>query len=312
MDKIILEKAIERALDKLVFFEDAGMFSYIYPFTTENIAGYIDLFDLDNKKTIVTGSSGDQIINLRMKGCKDITIIDICPYTKPYFYLKKAALMSMDYEAFSDYLCYLDYPKVFKTNRNAFNISSWNDLFPTLKELDYESFNFWNSMFDRVDPFDVRRNLFNQDEDRYEVLKEANLYLKNEEAYNEAKKLIEDVEPKFIQGNIFDIELEEEYDNIWLSNLAQYYPLEDHKKLLDKLSGNLRKNGKMLVCYLYGISDEYVDLNGEGIYDIDKAKEVLGDYITTIKAFTGTKGLKFKSDYLKDSVMIYQKTPVKK
>ena len=167
-------------------------------------------------------------------------------------------------------------------------------------------------MFDRVDPFDVRRNLFNQDEDRYEVLKEANLYLKNEEAYNEAKKLIEDVEPKFIQGNIFDIELEEEYDNIWLSNLAQYYPLEDHKKLLDKLSGNLRKNGKMLVCYLYGISDEYVDLNGEGIYDIDKAKEVLGDYITTIKAFTGTKGLKFKSDYLKDSVMIYQKTPVKK
>ena len=68
----------------------------------------------------------------------------------------------------------------------------------------------------------------------------------------------------------------------------------------------------MLVFYLYGISDEYVDLNGEGIYYIDKAKEVLGDYITTINAFTGAKGIKFKSDYLKDSVMIYQKTPHQK
>ena len=272
MDKILLEKAIERALGKLVFFKESGMFSYIYPFTTENIAGYIDMFDLNNKKLVVTGSSCDQIINARMKGCKDITIVDVCPYTKPYFFLKKAALMS----------------------------------------LDYESFRFWNSMFDRVDPYKVRLNIFSQDEDRYEVVKELNLYLRNEASYNEAKKLIEDVEPKFIQGNIFDIELDEEYDNIWLSNLAQYYPLEEHKKLLDKLSGNLRKNGKMLVSYLYGISDEYIDLNGEGIYDIDKAQAVLGDYITKIEAFVGTKGLKFKSDYLKDSVMIYQKTPGKK
>lgn len=312
MDKILLEKTLERALDKLVFFEESGIFSYIYPFTTENIAGYIDMFDLNNAKLVVTGSSCDQIINARMKGCKDITIVDVCPYTKPYFYLKKAALMSLDYESFSDYLCYLDYPKVFKINRNAFNISSWNALFPTLKELDYESFHFWNSVFDRVDPYKVRLNIFSHDEDRYEVVKELNLYLKNEEAYNEAKKLIEDVEPKFIQENIFDVELEEEYDNIWLSNLAQYHSLKEHKQLLDKLSTNLKENGKILVSYLYNSIKNNND-NGEcSIYNIAIAREILGDYITRIEDFIGVNGLKFKEDDLKDSVMIYQKTPPKK
>ena len=312
MDKLLLKKAIARTLNKLVFYEDCGMFSYIYPFTTENISGYIDLFDFQDKKTAVIGSSGDQIINIRMKGCKDITLIDICPYAKPYFYLKKAGLMALDYEKFLKYFCYEDYPKVFKNNQNAFNISSWNDIFPILRELDNDSFCFWKSLFDRVNPYKVRLHLFSLDEDRYEVLKEANLYLKNEDTYNEAKKLIEDVDPKFIQGNIFNIELPEEYDNILLSNLAQYYSLEEHKGLLDKLSPHLNENGKILVSYLYGTSKDYINDDGRGIYDIKLAKEVLGDYITIFEDFVGIQGLKFKTENLKDSVMIYQKTRLKK
>ena len=38
-------------------------FSKIYPFTTENIAGYIDYFDFDDKSLLTVGSSGDQILN---------------------------------------------------------------------------------------------------------------------------------------------------------------------------------------------------------------------------------------------------------
>ena len=307
MDRLLLRKAIGRASNKLVSFEESGIFSYIYPFTTENIAGYIEKFDLEKKKLLTVGSSGDQIINASIKGCEDQTIVDICPFTKGYFYLKKAALIALEYEEFSDFFCYLDYPKVFKTNKKAFNRTSLNKIFTVLKQLDYESFEFWNELINRVDPYNVRLNMFSQDEDRYEVLTQANLYLRNEESYNRAKKIIERIEPKFITENIYNLKLKEQYDNIFLSNLAQYYSLEDHKKLLDKLSLHLTEEGKILISYLYATAKDNTDENERGIYNRDKALEVLGAYITTIEDFTGMKGLKFKEEGIKDSVMIYQK-----
>lgn len=72
-------------------------FSRIYPFTTENITGYINKFDLNNKLLLAIGSSGDHVINASLFGCKDQTVIDICPYTKFYFYLKKSALLTLNY-----------------------------------------------------------------------------------------------------------------------------------------------------------------------------------------------------------------------
>lgn len=307
MDRLLLRKAIGRASNKLVSFEESGIFSYIYPFTTENIAGYIEKFDLEKKKLLTVGSSGDQIINASIKGCEDQTIVDICPFTRGYFYLKKAALIALEYEEFSDFFCYLDYPKVFKTNKKAFNRTSLNKIFTVLKQLDYESFEFWNELINRVDPYNVRLNMFSQDEDRYEVLTQANLYLRNEESYNRSKKIIERIEPKFITENIYNLKLKEQYDNIFLSNLAQYYSLEDHKKLLDKLSLHLTEEGKILISYLYATAKDNADENERGIYNRDKALEVLGEYITTIEDFTGMKGLKFKEEGIKDSVMIYQK-----
>ena len=52
-------------------------FDKMYPFTTENISGYIDNFDLEGKSLLTVGSSCDQIYNASLKGCKDITILDI-------------------------------------------------------------------------------------------------------------------------------------------------------------------------------------------------------------------------------------------
>ena len=38
-------------------------FYSIYPFTTENISGYIDCFDLDKHNLLTVGSSTDQVLN---------------------------------------------------------------------------------------------------------------------------------------------------------------------------------------------------------------------------------------------------------
>lgn len=69
--------------------DECGIFGRIYPFTTENIAGYINLFNLDNKSLLTVGSSGDQVINASLFNCQDQTVIDINPFTRYYFYLKK-------------------------------------------------------------------------------------------------------------------------------------------------------------------------------------------------------------------------------
>ena len=84
MDKefyLLIRRALGRAKGKLVTI-DADRFSWIYPFTTENINGYIDMFDLKDKSLFTVGSSGDQAINAILKGCKDITVLDINPFTK--------------------------------------------------------------------------------------------------------------------------------------------------------------------------------------------------------------------------------------
>lgn len=305
---ILIKEAKARCNEDFVFVKDREGFSKIYPFATENINGYIDMFDLKNKSLLTLGSSGDQVINASLKDCVDQTVLDINPFTKYYFYLKKAALLTLEYDEYIKFFCYQDYPKVFKKNDDAFNIESYKKFNLLLKELDVESFIFWNNLFDNFKPIDIRKNLFNMDEDRISTLKESNLYLKNEDMYKKSKITIKNINPKFITGDIFNIELKDSYDSIFLSNLGTYHKIENFKLVLDKISLNLNKNGKMLLCYLYRTTKdtEYKE-DWQEIYNLDKASKILCDYITNFESFIGVDGLKFRKPEIKDSVMIYRK-----
>ena len=79
-------------------------FNKLYSFTTENIKDYISSFDLNNKSLLTVGSSADQAINAILNGCKDVTIMDINPFVKYYFNLKKAGMLTLDYKQFMDLL----------------------------------------------------------------------------------------------------------------------------------------------------------------------------------------------------------------
>ena len=304
---LLIRRAIGRAQGKLVTI-DADRFSWIYPFTTENINGYIDMFDLKDKSLLTVGSSGDQVINAILKGCKEITLLDINPFTKYYFNLKKAALLTLNYEEFCKFFCYIDYPKAFKYNYDTFNIGSYNKLNELLKKIDEESFVFWDKLFKFCNHEDIRKRLFEYDEERLSVVKKMNLYLKDEETFNKSKIKIKNINPKFIEGNIFKIKLEKTYDNIFLSNIGAYYLQEEFKSLIDKLSLSLNDNGKMLVCYLYRTTKDTIYRDEwDPIYDLNETFRVLGNYITYFESFQGVQGLKFEDENMKDSVLIYQK-----
>lgn len=78
----VLNCAIDICEDKYIKWKYSGSFFRPYPFTTENISGYIKEFDLKNKSLLTLGSSGDQVINAALFNCRNIHVIDICPFTK--------------------------------------------------------------------------------------------------------------------------------------------------------------------------------------------------------------------------------------
>lgn len=283
-------------------------FDRIYPFTTENISGYISIFELDGKSLLTVGSSSDQVINTSMFNCKNQTVVDINPYTKFYFYLKKAALLTLDYNSFLSFFCYKGFPKFCKNNDNVFNLKMYKEFKPLLRLLDYESYLFWDEMFLNFPTILIRQRLFEYDEDKLSVLKHTNIYIKDECAYEQAKQHIKNVNPTFITGDIFNVELNETYDNIFMSNLLQYYPIDKIKILVDKLSLNLAAGGKMLISYLYKttLDTKYCDDWAE-IYNLDIVFNLLEEYDISLNNFIGTRGILFDDSKDQDAALIYKK-----
>lgn len=287
-----------------------GLFSKIYPFTTENISAYINLFDLNNKSLLTVGSSGDQVINASLFNCKDQTVIDINPFTKYYFYLKKAAIISLTYQEYLDFFLYKDYPKFCHNNKLVFNKDTFNNLKKILKSEDYESFYFWDALLNLYDGENIRKELFSFDEDRDIVLKEINIYMRNSICFEKTKTSIRDINPIFICNDIMNVNLNRNYDNIFLSNLGLYFGLEKLKKLIDKLYPYV--NRTILLCYLYQTEEnnEYNN-NWYEIYNLDKLKHTLKEYITSFNTFCGIRGILFEDEsYDRDSIIMCDKTKI--
>lgn len=301
--------AIERCNGRWIN-DDAGNkgFSSIYPFTTENIAGYIKEFDLKGKTLLTVGSSSDQVLNAALLGCEDITLADINPYVKYYFYLKKACILTLNLNEFLDFFCYNDYPQTFKKNNNVFNLESYNKILNTLRLCDYESYLFWDELFKNFTNIDIRNNFFSQDEYKLKILKNVNLYLKNEKMYNLLQKNIKKTKITFIEEDLFQINLPKKFDNIWLSNIGQYYSRKFFKTLVDKMNEYLNENGKMLASYLYKTTKDTKYQQGwANIYDLEKTFEILKEYNVEILSFRGVNSFIFDDKNMKDSILTYTK-----
>lgn len=304
----ILNSALDRCDDKIVYDEAFNKsFSGIYPFTTENINGYIDTLDLNNKKLFTVGSSGDQVLNAICRDCYDITVLDINPYTKFYYYLKVAGIIQLSKHEFLKFFRYKDYPKVFEDNNNVFNKEYYEKLKTTLRLLDYESYIFWDELFNTYSGRQIRNGLFSMDEDRTGVIEEANIYLNNQ-SYEELKNKLKSVNPNFIIGDIFKEELLELYDVIWLSNIGTYLSRHFLKIMIDKMDRVLKNNGILLITYLYQtVSTTKYQEDWNPIYDLEKTLAILEKYNPEIISFNGVKGIKFGEESIKDSVLVYRK-----
>lgn len=300
--------AIKRV--KGFYIEDSSSkhsFNLIYPFTTENINGYINKFSLKDKSLMTIGSSGDQALNAILKGCKDITVVDINPYTKFYYYLKMSGVISLDYNEFPDFFCYYRYKDAFHINKGVFNQEMFSKMKDTLIELDYESYHFFNELLNNFSYKDIREYLFSGDESGYKHLKFMNPYIFNEENYNKLRTKIENISIEFIISDIEEVKLNKTFDNIWLSNLGkQYENLEEFKNLINKISLYLNRDGKMLITYLYR-TDEPFEKGFRPIYNLEVLLELFKEYNSKLINIVGTGGILFENKQMKDSVLVYKK-----
>lgn len=278
-------------------------FEKIYPFTTENIAGYIDFFDLKDKPLLTVGSSGDQIINAAIRGTKDVTSLDINPYTRYYYYLKAAGILELNLTEFYEFFIYHSSFRGSIINRETFNNASYKKLKNTLQGLDNDSYLFWNELFDTYSPATVRCNLFSNDEYPISLLKEIDLYLQSENNYSEVKDKIKKLRPEFINANVLKTNLDDKFDNIWPSNISCYLQRNEMKKVTNKFLHSLNDDGQLLISYLY--SDcMYTSHN------LKNNLELLKKYSPSFYSFKGMGGMRYNDDDIKDVVLIYQKKTI--
>lgn len=283
-------------------------FNYVYPFTTENISGYIDKFDLKGKSLLTVGSSGDQALNAILRGCGDITVYDVCPFTKEYFYLKQALIMCLTRENYLRFLCYKNYPTWLLKNRKTFDKKVFGYIFERLARLDSESSYFWSELLSNFSGREIRQNLFNiSDEQNPKVIQRMDRYLISDEAFNALRDKIDSASIEFIQGDILDIKLDKKFDNINLSNIACYLDLDAFKKPFLACVDLLKEDGKMLVAYLYDTDYGEALLNDKkDIYNIKKVRALLSSEISYDK-FIGNSGLTVNDKSMTDGILTYKK-----
>ena len=284
-------------------------FSRIYTFTTENISGYIDYFDFDNKSLLTVGSSGDQVLNAFYNGARDITLFDINEYAKYYVYLKISAILSLSYKEFKLFF-FKNRINPFERNRCMFSKVLFNKIKDNLRLFDYESYLFFDELFSLYESTDIRSKLFNDDEDRNQVIKGFNNYLKDEESYNKLKSIIRKITFNYINGNIFEDNIPGKYDNIFLSNLCTVTSLKELKSLLEKIDkNNLNNAGSVLLGYLWDSKFESDTFKEEWkeIYKIPIVREYLKEYITEVYDVTNYRDILWEEDRKSDLVLIYRK-----
>ncbi|MBQ7240651.1 MAG: DUF3419 family protein [Bacilli bacterium] len=223
-------------------------FNSIYPFTTENIAGYMKDLDLTGKKIITVTGSSDHIINAILKGCRDITTFDINPLTKYYMDLKLKCIEKLSFNDFLDIFLY--------------NTKNIDREFIERLNIDEESKNFWINNLEKYSNNwqSLRKsNIFNNKYFNPKSKFYENLYLE-ESSYNIVANNIKNTKIKFINKNLIDLDITENYDYMFLSNISDYLDkiylsvnyLECYHELLLEFSKHIKI---IYFAYLYDIGN---------------------------------------------------------
>lgn len=246
---------IKSVQDKIEQNTKSKAFQTIYPFTTENCASYIKNLQVNNCSVLTVGSSADQVIHAAKDGAKDITVCDISPFTRYYYYLKKSAILQLSLAEFDLFLY-----------TSPLDKHLFDKLTVHLETEDQESAIFWQTLLTEYDQTTLYKALFTRDVLTASTIKKVNSYLQNDQQYHLVREKIQDLHPTFIKGDILQANqylTTQSYDRIILSNVSQYleyfYPPHSdyHQAFFNaflQLDDHLNENGIIQLAYLYSFA----------------------------------------------------------
>lgn len=242
-------------------------FNRLYPFTTENIKGYLGQYDFKNQSILTVGASGDHILNLILLGATEIDYFDINPFTEFYVELKLAAVKALEEEEFISYFSGNNYYE----SEGFFGVQLYHKISPYLSA---PIRSFWDSLYLEFTGNEIRiSKLFDDDEPSRRVLSDINLYLEKEN-YDKLKNTLlqNHYKIQFYEQNLNDlpIKLQKKYHAILLSNIGQYldkmynyeerlenqismdeFYLSKFQQLIEQLVFHLMINGTIFIMYMY-------------------------------------------------------------
>ena len=280
-----IEQAKIMCQGKYIYEEFDEFFKFIYPFATENIDGYIRWFNLRNKSLLTVGSSSDQVLSAIAYGCNDVTLVDINPFIKYYYYLKVAAIMNLSLD---DYITFL----------KKFDYKGYCKLHDSLSSLDEETVQFWDALFEKFKGKKIRNRLFMKDEYNGKTIKKINSYLSDSRVYSGMKCKLQKANVKFINQSVLDLDIDNSFDNIWLSNIFSFLNISDIKKMVENMDTRLNDNGRLLINYSYDVARHY---------SINRIKKVLSDYEILLASFRGMDSITEDNVEATNSALIYHK-----
>jgi len=287
-------------------------FYHTYTFPTENVYEYLQYFDLKDKKLLTVGSSGSQLLNSFFLGARDMTLLDINENAEYYIWLVISSIISLNYYEYQKFFfihCYdieEDYYNKARFNKGIFN----NKIKPILRLFNYEAYLYYDELFSNYETQRIVDYLMDDDEYRPAAIKGFNIYLKNEENYEKLKKEIHNINFQFLNGDIFEIDIPDKYDNIFLSNLCTYVKRNKLKKLLEKLDkNNLNTNGKILFAYLFNTdyNNKEYGPDWQEIYYLDDTKKEFQYYLSEYHQITSARNFVHHENKKEDLVLIYRK-----
>lgn len=282
--------------------------------TTETIKDYMKVLNWkDTNRVLTVCSSGDHIFNLINQGIREIDSFDINPLTYPYFILRKAIMMTHSYK---DFYIFLQ-----KLSIASSNEKQEYQLFSSIKssiDKPYDYFyeelyseNLKANVHDITNPGLLSKMCMNYID--YQTSKLRNKYYANEEEYEKTRNNLKNSSVTFKCTDIKNLPsvFHNKYDKIFLSNIADYFPINEKEKdiykyIVTNLKPMLSKSGEILAAYIYNY---IVDNEKQGIRFkcnpctnstlFEKDLEVL--QVNNIDSWTNSKTSN------KDAILIYRK-----
>ena len=222
--------------------------SFIYKKTNERLQDIGDI--LENKKKILCViGSGDQILNILLTNPEQIDAFDISVFPMYFLELKIAAIKTLTHE---------EYISFFIDDIDHRKDEYYDDLFfdKISKELPEEIKDFWQHLFDFNDWDEIYKSmLFSSEPVIKNYALEQNKYLEEKEYYK-LREILKNKKINYIQSNILDLDIEESYDLIYLSNILQYVNPEEYKKKIEYFQD---KTKGIIVTYLFGKLDKALE-----------------------------------------------------